>query len=181
MTKTQNRSSGSGGPELRYLAIGKISRAHGLQGEVSVFVLTEFPERFEGTEWVYLGDEFQADPYRVVGYRWHQKNVLLSFEGITDRNQAEQLRGLYVQIPVEEAMSLPEGSYYLYQLYGLEVVTIDGQKLGSIVDIIETGANDVYVVDNQERQILLPAIADVIQNVDLTTGQMVVQLIDGLI
>jgi len=181
MNHTQDRSSGSNGPELRYLAIGKISRAHGLRGEVSVTVLTEFPERFETTEQVYLGDQFQAVPYRVVGHRWHKHNVLLLLEGVSDRTQAEQLRGQYVQVPLDEAIPPPAGTCYLYQLYGLQVITTAGQQLGTIVDIIETGANDVYVVENQDRQILLPAIAEVIQTVDLDQGQVIVQLIDGLI
>ena len=181
MNHAQTGSSGSDEPELRYLAIGRISRAHGLRGEISMVVLTDFPERFDTTEWVYLGNQFQADPYRVVGHRWHQKNILLTLEGVADRTQAEQLRGQYVQVPIDEATSLPEGVYYLYEMYGLDVVTTDGQSLGTIIDVIETGANDVYVVENQERQILLPAIADVIQTVDLDKGQIVVQLIDGLI
>lgn len=174
-------SSGPRQPELRYLAIGRIVRAHGLHGELSVTILTEFPERFESTEWVYLGNEFEASPYRLEGYRWHKKNLLLTLSGITDRTQAEQLRGQYVQVPLEEAVPLPEGTYYLYQLIGLHVVTIDGQALGIVADIIETGANDVYVIEGDDRQILLPAIDDVIKSIDVETGQIVVQVIDGLI
>jgi len=174
-------SSGSQQPEFRYLAIGRIVRAHGLHGEVSVKVLTEFPERFETTEWVYLGNEFEATPYRLERYRWHKKNLLLTLSGISDRTQAEQLRGQFVQVPLEEAVSLPEGSYYLYQLIGLQVITVDGQSLGSVHNILETGANDVYVIEGDDRQILLPAIDDVVQSVDIEAGQIVVQLIDGLI
>jgi len=174
-------SSGSQQPEFRYLAIGRIVRAHGLHGEVSVKVLTEFPERFETTEWVYLGNEFEATPYRLERYRWHKKNLLLTLSGISDRTQAEQLRGQFVQVPLEEAVSLPEGSYYLYQLIGLQVITVDGQSLGSVHNILDTGANDVYVIEGDDRQILLPAIDDVVQSVDIEAGQIVVQLIDGLI
>ncbi len=179
--KKLNRSSGVQQPELRYLAIGRVVRAHGLRGEISVAVLTEFPERFEATEWVYLGDEFEATPYRLESHRWHKKNVLLTLSGITNRTQAEQLRGQFVQVPLEEAVPLPEGAYYLYQLIGLRVITIDGEYLGSVVDIIETGANDVYVVDHEGQQILLPAVLDIIRSVDVEAGEMVVQVIDGLI
>ena len=170
-----------GEPELRYLAIGKIVRAHGLRGELSVSILTEFPERFETTEWVYLGNEYEASPYRLEGYRWHKKNLLLTLSGITDRTQAEQLRGQYVQVPLADAVPLPEGTYYLYQLIGLHVITADGQSLGVLADIIETGANDVYVIEGDGRQILLPAIDEVVRSIDVETGQMVVQVIDGLI
>lgn len=176
-----NRSSGALEPELRYLAIGRVVRAHGLRGEISVTVLTEFPDRFETTEWVYLGNEFEAEAYRLEQFRWHKKNILLTLAGVTNRTEAEKLRGQFVQVPVEEAVLLPEGSYYLYQLIGLRVVTTAGDELGSITEIIETGANDVYVVERDGRQILLPAIIEVIQVIDLEAGQMVVQLIDGLI
>ena len=174
-------SSGVQQPELRYLAIGKIVRAHGLHGEVSVAVLTEFPERFDTTEWVYLGNEFEATAFRLERYRWHKKNILLTLSGVTDRTQAEKLRGQFVQVPLEEAVPLPEGSYYLYELIGLRVVSTEGEHLGAVVDIIETGANDVYVVDHNGQQLLLPAIADVVRSIDIEVGQIVVQVIDGLI
>jgi 16S rRNA processing protein RimM len=176
-----SRSSGSRQPELRYLAIGKIVRAHGLRGEVSVAVLTGFPERFETTAWVYLGNELEATAYRVESYRWHKDNVLLTLAGVADRTQAEALRGQFVQVPLGEAIALPEGSYYLYQLIGLQVQTTTGEFLGTITDIIETGANDVYVVQNEDRELLLPAIPDVIKTIDIANGTMVVQVIDGLI
>ena len=175
-------NSGLPEPEFRYLAIGRIVRAHGVRGEVSVAVLTDFPERFEQSAWLYIGNEFEADAYRLISHRWHKKNVLLSFAGITDRNQAQQLVGQFVQIPIEDAVSLPEGSYYLYQLIGLRVVTPDGKQLGVITEVIETGANDVYVVGNEEgRDLLLPAIPDVIKSIDLDQGTMIAELIDGLI
>jgi 16S rRNA processing protein RimM len=183
---TQKRESDSGGSrvppsEPRYLAIGKVSRAHGVRGELSVTVLTEFPERFETTEWVFLGNEYEAVPYHLEGYRWHKKNILLSLSGIDTRTLAEQFIGDYVQVPLEDAVPLPEGSYYLYELVGLDVVTTTGEPLGAVVDIIETGANDVYVVDNGDRTVLLPAIPDVVQAIDIEQGRMVVELIDGLI
>ncbi|MEW5960442.1 MAG: ribosome maturation factor RimM [Chloroflexota bacterium] len=175
-------SSGQQQPELRYLAIGKVVRAHGLRGELSVAVLTDFPDRFETMEWVYVGNEFEAFPFRVEHYRWHKDNILLTLAGIANRSQAEALRGQLIQIPVDEAVPLPEGEYYLYQLIGLQVVTVDGQKLGTISQILETGANDVYVVDNSHgRQLLLPGTPEVVQAIDIEQGRMVVKVIDGLI
>lgn len=173
--------SGQQQPEVRYLAVGKVIRAHGLHGELSVAVLTEFPERFETMEWVYLGDEFEATPYRLEGYRWHKRNILMTLAGISDRAQAQALRGQYVQIPIEEATALPQGEYYLYQLVGLQVITTAGENLGTVADIIETGANDVFVVEMNDRQILLPGIPEVVEAIDLAKGQMIVNLIDGLI
>ncbi len=176
-----NRSSGLHQPELRYLAIGKITRVHGLKGEVSVAVLTEFPERFEITRQVYVGDSFEAVPYQITHHRWHKGHVLLTFAGITNRTDAEPLKGQLVQIPLAEAMPLPDGEVYIFQLLGLEVFTVEGQRLGVLVDVLETGANDVYVVDNQGREILLPAINDVIKTIDLEQARMVVEVMEGLI
>ncbi len=185
LNRNKNRSSGEGSQrprsKPRYLAIGRVNRPHGVRGELSVTVLTDFPERFETTEWVYLGDESEATPYRLESYRWHKRKILLSLAGITSRTEAEQLRGQFVQIPTEEAIPLPEGIYYLYQLIGLEVVTTTGEALGPVVDVIETGANDVYVVDNNGQNLLLPAIPDVVRSIDVTEGKMVVELLDGLI
>ena len=177
-----DNNSGLQEPEFRYLAIGRVVRAHGVRGELSVAVLTDFPERFETTEWVDLGNEFEAEPYRLKKHRWHKQNVLLTLAEVNDRTQAEQLTGLLVQVPVEDAMPLPEGGYYLYQIMGLTVVTVQGDTLGVVSDILETKANDVYVVSRPgQKEALLPAIPDVIKSVDLEKGQIMVELIDGLI
>lgn len=182
MTTTSPQSSGRGQPEPRYLAIGRIVRAHGLQGEVSAIVLTDFPERFAHTEQVYLGNEFEAEAYRLQKYRWHQQHILLTLEGITTRTQAEQLRGLLVQIPITEATPLPPGDYYLYQVMGLEVITLTGQILGTVTGVIETKANDVYIITTPANQeILIPAIPLVIKTIDLAKKQLIVELLEGLI
>jgi 16S rRNA processing protein RimM len=180
----QKRGADSSGQENelpRYIAIGRIVGAHGIRGEVSMVVLTEFPERFEVTEQVYLGNEFEATLYSVEGYRWHKKNLLLKLEGVIDRTQAGQLRNQFVQVPLEEVVPLPAGEYYLFQLIGLDVITTTGEKLGVMVDVLETGANDVYIIDGKSGQILLPAIADVIKSVDFEERHMIVELMDGLI
>lgn len=177
-----NKSSGLQQPELRYLAIGRVVKAHGVRGEISVAVLTDFPERFDTTERVYLGNEFEAEAYQLKKFRWHKKNVLLTLDGIDDRDQAERLRGLFVQIPIEDVAPLPEGDFYVYELIGLQIVSTDNQVLGTLINILETGANDVYVVETPNKsQILLPAIPDVVREIDADAGKITVELIDGLI
>lgn len=175
------KNSGRQTPELLYLAVGRIVKPHGVHGEVSMTVLTDFPERFETTKEFYLGDEYEADLYELETFRWHKQHLLLKFKGVADRNDAEELRGLLVQIPIADATPLPDGSYYLYQLVGLKVVTIEGELLGTVDSIIETGANDVYVVKNGSKEHLLPSIPDVIKSVDLEANQITVELMDGLI
>jgi len=167
--------------QFRYLAIGRIVRAHGIRGEVSIEIMTDFPERFDTTEWVYLGNEYEATPYPLDSYRWHKQNLLLSLGNITDRTAAEALRGQLVQVPFEEAMPLPEGHYYQFQLIGLNIVTTQGEPLGTLTDILETGANDVFVVNQNDRELLLPDIPDVVKSIDMAQNCIIVELLDGLI
>lgn len=166
--------------EPRFIAIGRIIRPHGLRGELAVKVLTDYPERFDTIEVIYLGDSQQADVWQVTATRWHKDRILLTLQGCEDRTTAEGLRSLLVQIPIEEAMSLPKDEYYPHELVGLDVVTVEGEELGRVSEVIFTNANEVYVVVGPRGQILLPAIADVIDHIDLDTGQMIVRLMEGL-
>ncbi|UCC88754.1 MAG: 16S rRNA processing protein RimM [Anaerolineales bacterium] len=181
----EERRRGSDGTvdssEPRFIAIGRIIRPHGVRGEVSVEVLTDFPERFDTLEVVHLGEAMHAEPWQITASRWHKDHVLLTLQGCEDRTSAQRLRGLLVQIPIEEAMGLPEDEYYPHQLIGLDVVTVEGEELGRISEILYTNANDVYVVIGPRGQILLPAIAEVIECVDLDAGQMRVRLMEGLV
>jgi 16S rRNA processing protein RimM len=174
------RGSGSEEFEPRFLAIGQITRAHGVQGEVSVVVLTDFPERFDNLETIYVGAEGNASPYTVQSTRWHKDRVLVHFADVADRTAAEQLRGLYLQIPIEQARQLEPDAYYQHQLIGLAVVSNQGEALGTLIEILETGANDVYVVKNDKRELLLPATNEVIVSIDLEKRQMIIRLLEGL-
>jgi 16S rRNA processing protein RimM len=180
-----DKGRGSGGTgdaaEPRFIAIGRITRPHGIRGDVLVEVLTDFPERFETLPTVYVGDALEADVRQIRTARWHNDRVLLSLEGCEDRTAAEQLRGLLVQIPIEEAMPLPEDEYYPHELVGLDVITVEGEELGRISEVIFTNANEIYVVIGPRGQILLPAIADVIEQVDLEQGRILVNLMEGLV
>lgn len=162
------------------MAIGRIVKPHGIRGEVSVQILTEFPDRFTNMESVQVGDMRQGEQFQVETIRWHRDNVLVKFAHIPDRTAAEQLRGLYLQIPVSEARPLEPGSYYQYQLEGLQVVTDDGEVLGRVSRILETGANDVFLVEGEGGELLLPSIPEVILDIDLDQGQMRVHLLEGL-
>lgn len=169
----------------RYLLLGEILRPHGVRGEVRMRVLTEFPERITALEAVYVGTgpaSPDVRPYRVKHMRMHQAYGLLKLDGVDDRNQAELLRDLFVMVPLEHAVPLEEGEFYLFQLIGLQVQTAEGEALGVLRDVIETGANDVYVVDSPAHgEILLPAIQDVIERIDIPAGVMIVNLIEGLL
>jgi 16S rRNA processing protein RimM len=166
--------------EPRYLAVGRITRPWGVRGELKAEILTEDPTRFEGLETVYVGP--QCVPYRLERTRLHRGAVLLKLAGCDDRNAAEALRGLLVQVAIEDTLPLEEGEYWLYQILGLEVWTTEDELLGVVQEILETRANDVYVVqDKRGRQVLVPALDSVVLDINLEAGRMLVALPEGLV
>ncbi|MCA9904907.1 MAG: 16S rRNA processing protein RimM [Anaerolineae bacterium] len=168
-----------------YLVLGKILRPHGVRGEIRMHVLTDYPERLADLEYVYLSEDeagTSVTTYTLEHVRLHQSYALLTLEGIGDRDQAEPLRQLYVLVDMDNAVPLEEGEFYLYELIGVEVSTIDGEVLGALVDVIETGANDVYVVKSAAYgEVLIPAIDGVIVETDIAARKMTVQLPEGLL
>ncbi len=170
-----------------YLAVGSIRRPHGLNGEVQVEVLTDHPEaRFAPGAVVWLG----LDPARgrapvateIETARGHGSRMLVLFAGVRDRSGADRLRGQSVWIPVEEAAELEEDSYYVHQLIGMRVETVDGVPLGAVVRLLETGATDVLVVTGEDgREVLLPMIKDVLVAVDVAAGLIRVDPLPGLL
>jgi 16S rRNA processing protein RimM len=163
----------------KYLIIGRVFKPWGIRGEVKIEILTEFTERFASLREVYLGDD--AKPLKVEGARLHGNAALLKFKGIDQPEQAEALRGQIVQVALKDAIKLPQGKLYLYQLIGLKVVTVEGKLLGVIDDVLDTGANDVYVVKDGVREILIPAIEEVVKEVSLDRGEVKIKLMEGLI
>jgi 16S rRNA processing protein RimM len=163
------------------LIVGKIAGPSGLRGAVKVDVMTDFPERFSALDTVYLGDEMA--PYRLRGaeVRKGGRQVVLRFHGCDTREQADDLRGRLIWIPIEEAMPLEEGLYYVHQVLGLKVQTEAGEPLGTLNEVLVTGSNDVYVVNDGEREVLIPVLQDVIREVDLAGRRMIVRLPEGLL
>jgi len=163
-------------PEL--LAVGRVLRPHGVRGELLLEVLTDLPEHLEAVKTVYLGDT--AEPHALEHVRFHRGRLLIQLADCPDRNAAEAFRGELVQIRMDAAAPPPPGSYYYHQIIGLQVVTEEGEPLGEVVEILETGANDVYVVQGASGEILLPALRSVIRGIDLDAGRMTVRLMEGL-
>lgn len=161
--------------------IGQITSAHGVRGEVRVFPLTDFLERFAKLRTALLGPE--ARPVGVK-YRTLVKNmVILSIEGIADRDQAEALRGQYLQVPKAEVHALPEGHYYVFELEGLSVVDPEGNPLGRLVEVSQSSpAHDIYVVERPDRKrFMVPAVQQFIKQIDVPGGKIVIQPIPGLL
>ncbi len=160
------------------MLIGRLSGAFGVRGELKVEPMTDFPERFEGLESIYLGDEHV--PKTVLSARTKGR-VLLMLEGIDSREQAQALRGKTLWVPRTEAVELPEGQYYRDEIVGLTIQDEDGAVIGTIEDILETGANDVYVVKAPDRQILVPAIRDVVVAIEPDAGRVVIRPMPGML
>ncbi len=169
----------------RYLLLGEILRPHGVRGELRMRILTDYPERIVELEQVYLGENPQVsdpDPYQAEALRMHQGYGLLKLRDVDTRNEAELLRQLYVMVSIEQAVPLEEDEIYLFQLIGLVVRTEQGERLGTIRDVLETGANDVYIVDSPDYgEILIPITEETHLETDLGAGHVVVRLPDGLL
>ncbi len=166
--------------EPRFLAVGRVIKPHGVHGEVRVEMMTALPERFKWLKTIYVGER---NPRRVAveSVRFHQEFVLLKLAGYPTRTEAEALRNELLQVPEEEAIPLEEGEYFLHQLIGLEVLTEDGQSLGRLTDVLETAANNVFVVSGANGEILIPDIPDVVQDVDVAGGRVTIRPLPGLL
>jgi 16S rRNA processing protein RimM len=180
MSGQSERPAGSpAAGEPVFLAIGKVRRPHGVAGDVLVEVYTDFPEHLQPGVIVYAGEK--ATPLTISRQRIHNEGVLLGFEGFTTPEQVGRFRNQILSILTSDAPELPEGEYYFHELIGLEVIDESGKHLGEITEIMETGANDVYVVtDASGIEILLPAIAEVVLDVDMDSRTMKVHLLPGL-
>jgi 16S rRNA processing protein RimM len=149
-----------------FLVVGRLRRTHGVRGEILFEPLTDFPERIQPGKVLYLGDEKR--PFKVKSQRPHDTLMILGFEEIQDMDQAGQLRNQLVYVRKDSLPALPDGEYYHHDLLGCRVISEDGSVLGVLAEILQTGANDVYLVrDEVGNEILLPVIPDVIVGVDI--------------
>jgi 16S rRNA processing protein RimM len=166
--------------EPAFLAVGKVRRPHGVTGDVLVEIYTDFPDRLQPKVMVYAGENHL--PLTISRQRFHNDGVLLAFDGFSTPEQVGRFRNQILYIKSEQVEELPAGEYYFHQLLGLSVFDETGEPLGEVTEIMETGANDVYVVTNVTgHELLLPAIDEVILDVDLISKSMKVHLLPGLL
>ena len=165
----------------QYLKVGVISSTHGIKGEVKVFPTTDSPERFKTLKNVVLETGKQQIPLEIAGVKFFKQFVIVKFKGIDNINDIEKYRGMELFVSREDAVELEEDEFYIADLIGMKVVTED-EELGTLKDIMETGANDVYIIDTEKYgELLLPAIHDCILDVDVEENVMTVHLLDGLV
>jgi 16S rRNA processing protein RimM len=174
-----------GNPAFAYLmliTIGKARKTFGVKGEIKIEPMTDHPERFNDLRRVYLTSPHGEEKACVVtSVRYMNGEPVLLLEGYDTPEKARVLNGWLVQIPREEAVPLPEGQYYWFELIGMEVESDAGEKLGTIIDIFETGSNDVYVMKAGKKEIYLPATREVIRQIDRTAKRMVIHVVEGLL
>lgn len=167
-----------------YFRIGVITSAHGIRGGVKVFPVTEDPERFRKLDKVLYslpGQDGIQGSYKVKRVAFQKQMVLLEFEGITDRNAAETLKGRQLWVSREEALPLGEREYYLADAMGMRVVTDEGEELGTVTDILETGSNEVFQVEKEQKKtLLIPSIPDCVVDMDFEQNLLTVHLLPGL-
>ena len=162
--------------EDRFFLVGRVIAPWGVQGDVTIEVLSENPDRFRAKAIVYLN----RHPHTVERCRIVSKKTVLKFEGINSREDAETLRGVDLEVPESQLMALAPEQYFYHQIVGLRVVTTEGRELGAVAEVFPTGSNDVYVVRG-DAEYLTPAIADVVQQIDIQKGIITIEAIPGLL
>jgi len=165
------------GTAPEYLIVGRIIAPWGTMGEVKVQVITDFPDRLAQGEEVYL----DGVPLTIERSRYHKGRLLLKLATIDSTQQAEKLRRHDLTIPRSQFRSMPPDHYYHFQLIGLKVRTTGGDYLGEVADILVTAGNDVYIVRGEKKEMLIPAIEDVVKSIDLEKGEIIIEAIDGLL
>lgn len=166
----------------QFLRVGVISSTHGVRGEVKVFPTTDDPTRFKLLKAVILDTGKEQKELEIEGVKFFKNQVILKFKGYDNINDIEKYKGMDLLISREDALPLEENENFIVDLIDMTVVTDEGRTLGTLVDVMQTGANDVYVVQTSDKkEILLPAIRDCILDVNVEEKRMLVHVLEGLL
>lgn len=166
----------------KQLQVGVISSTHGVRGEVKVFPTTDDASRFKQLKKVYLDTGREQISLEIQNVKFFKQFAILKFKGIDNINDIEKYKGKSLLIDREDAVELDEDEYYIADMIGMEVYTEDESLFGTLKDVMETGANDVYIVDSKDNgEVLIPAIRDCILDVDVEKNRMMIHLMEGLI
>ena len=164
------------------LQVGVITQTHGVHGEVKVFPTTDDPERFLDLEYVFLDTGREKKKLTIQSVKFFKQFVILKFKGINNINDIEKYKRCPLLVDRENAVELEEDEYFIADMIGMDVLTEDGELFGTLKDVIETGANDVYIINSKKHgEVLIPAIKECILDVNVKEGRMLVHLMEGLI
>ncbi|WP_291584318.1 ribosome maturation factor RimM [Clostridium sp. UBA6640] len=153
-----------------FMSIGQITKPHGVRGEVKVFSLTDSLEEFTALKKVYI-DEVER---KIISCKLQTDRAILKIEGIDSMDEAEKYRNKYLKIHREDAKELPEDSYYIADLIDCKVFDTEGEELGTVYDVIETGSNDVYWVKGK-KEVLIPALKEIVVKVDIENNEITIK------
>lgn len=166
----------------KYLEVGQIVNTFGIKGQVKVVPFTDDINRFDELKEIYIEKKNELKLFQIEKVNYSKNVVLLKLKGIDTIEEANIYRNCYIKIDRKNARKLPKDTYFIVDLLGLDVYTDENKLLGKVDDIYNTGSNDIYVVkDEMGKQILLPAIKDVLKEVDLDNGKIIVHIINGLL
>lgn len=160
-----------------HIALGRVLAPHRLQGDVQIAPLTDVAAHFDEGRQLWL----KGGTRTIERSHWRRGHVFVKLSGVDSVESAEELRGADVSVPQDLLEPLPEGQFYRFEIVGLTVFDVEGRDLGKIVDVLSTGGNDVYVVRGERGEVLVPAIEDVVREVDVSSGRMVVELMEGML
>ncbi len=163
-----------------FFQVGIYTNTHGVRGEIKVFPTTDDISRFKKLKEVILRTKEGDITMKVAGTRLQKQMVLMRFAGIDNINDIEKYKGSGLFVHRKDAIPLKENEYFIADLIGLSVKGDDGREFGKLTEVLQTGSNDVYVVQGEGREWLFPAIPDCVQSVDLAAGEMTVHVMDGL-
>lgn len=165
----------------KYLVVAHATRPHGLRGEIEALSLTDFPERFKQGLILYPSPPIAGIKYLTIEQvESRPSGLVFKFEGVDSREEAGQVTGHDLVIPIEEAVELPEGEIWIHDIIGMEVYTTSGEHLGHVIDVLRTGSNDVYVIKNR-REYLIPALKNVVKGISLEEKKMTIEPMPGLL
>lgn len=162
---------------MEYLMIGQLLKPQGLDGELKVKPLTSDSHRFKNIEFVYIKENTNYRKLKITNVRISRDTVYLKIDGVTSRDEAESFRSQYLWIDRSHAVSLPDNTYFVYEIIGCTVYNLQGNDLGQVIDVIETGSNDVYIVrkDNlKENELLIPALKTVVQHISIAHKKIII-------
>jgi len=165
---------------MRKLRVGQIVNTHGIKGGLKVLPLTDNLERFEELEWVYLEDN--EGKFYIDKVQYQKNNVILTFKDLYDINLVEKYKKKYIFIDESQKRELPEDTFYISDIKGLDVYTVENVYLGKVKDILQAGSNEVYIIASEEgKEYLIPSVKEFIPVIDLEAGKIIVDPIEGMI
>lgn len=162
-----------------YINIGKIVNTHGIKGDLKIYPLTDDKTRFEDLDYVYIQDEY--DKFYIEEVWYHKNFVMLKFYDYDNINDVIKFKNKYIYIHKDNLVKLPEDTYFIFDLIDIDVYTTDGEYIGNIVEVLQSGISDTYIIKNNDKEILIPAVKEFIKDINIQDKRMVIRPIEGLI